>query len=175
MLCRMQMSIFLSQQLCSKTYHEITEIYWRTLCNDHQFCYQTPETDAWLAKLQVRALCSRLTVSGNTSNEYLWKGTLSKGTHDKGRCQTTIKKKNFYLLLNWGAQGHVFMVDCRRELLWVLRELQFVMLNTRMSQPTINSALPHTDPWKPEIFWYWDFIANWNWTTWGYSSADKNI
>lgn len=68
-------------------------------------------------------------------------------------------KKNFYLLLNWGAQGRVFMVDCRRELLWVLRELQFVMLNTRMSQPTINSALPHTDPWKPEIFWYWDFIA----------------
>lgn len=73
MLCSMQMSIFLSQQLCSKIHHEITDIYWRTLWNDHQFCCQTPETDAWLAKLQVRALCSRLSVSGNTSNEYLWK------------------------------------------------------------------------------------------------------
>lgn len=77
-------------------------------------------------------------------------------------------KKNILLLLIWGAQEHVFMV--RR----VTPSSEWALvrhLKTRMSQPTLRSALPHADPCKPELFWYWDFIANWNWTTWGCSSA----
>lgn len=64
---------FLSSSAVKKL-HEITEIYARTLWNNHRFYCRTLETsDAQFAELQVKALHSRLAASGSTSNQYLWK------------------------------------------------------------------------------------------------------
>lgn len=53
-------------------------------------------TNAWLAKLEVRALCSRLTVSGNTSNEYLWKQCSKRHIH-KGDSWCRQVPDNYFL------------------------------------------------------------------------------
>lgn len=137
----------------------------------------TSDSLTWFAELQEKALSSRLTVSSSTSSQYLWKPG-SERHIIKGdswcRCQTTLKKKYLHAIdLKWSK--NVFTVDYRA---WMaslaLSEHWFVLLKTKVSQPTPSFSLPHWDHRKPK----WSCTGQaltlrvgGNWINWGCFSA----